>query len=287
MNPARRCLYIACLSTALCILAGCASSRQHGAVVDGETTPFKRFVQDVVDDHRRHYKPEVLVDLLPPLLVAGTLANTNADRWIADSWQDDTRSDASDNVARVFLHAGDAAQNRISAPLYTLTMLAAGYEGHEDRDAPVATWAARSLRANILGGPQAFVLTYALGSHRPDVGDSRWNPMNDNDGVSGHSFYGAVPFLTAARMSEQAGWPVGWKYSFYTLSMLPAWARINGNRHYTSQAVMGWSVAWLATRTIADRKTDRKADQNATAGKPSITPLLLPEGGYLLFSWQF
>src|SRR5690606_20584378 len=114
-------------------------------------------------------------------------------------------------------------------------------------DTPAARWASRSLRANILGGTQAWALTYMLGSHRPRAGTSDWQPWNDNDGVSGHSFYGAVPFLTAAHMSDSAGW----KATLITLSTLPAFSRVNDDQHYLSQAVMGWSIAWLSTRTIA------------------------------------
>lgn len=257
------------------MLAACATSQRQPAPDENVDNAFTRFVQHSVNDYRDYYQPEVLVDLLPPLLLAGSLANTNADRWIRDTWQDDIRSDASNDISRVFLRVGDAAQNKISIPVYTLTMVAADYTGYEEHDSALATWGARSLRANILGGPQAFILTYALGSHRPDVGSSSWNPMNDNHGVSGHAFYGAVPLLTAARMVEHDGW----RNTLYALSVMPGVARINDDQHYTSQVVMGWSLAWLATRTVANGTGESKAF--------SVTPLALPDGGYVLFSWQF
>lgn len=263
------------LLSMLGVLTACATSQRHAPVEETGNNAFTRFVQQSVNDHRNHYQPEVFVDLLPPLLVAGSMANTNADRWIRDTWQDDIRSDASDDAARIFLRVGDAAQNKISLPIYSFTMLAAGYSGCEKHDSALATWGARSLRANILGGPQAFLLTYALGSHRPDVGGSYWDPMNDNDGVSGHTFYGAAPLLTAARMAEQDGW----RYTLYALSVMPGMARINDNQHYASQVVMGWSLAWLATRTVANSSSDSKGF--------SVTPLALPDGGYVLLSWQF
>lgn len=257
------------------LCTACAAPRSLPAVEETRDNAFTRFVQHSANDHRRHYQPDVLVDLLPPVLLAGTLANTNADRWIRDTWQDDIRSDASNDIARVFLRVGDAAQNKVSVPIYSLTMIAADYSGYESQDSALATWGARSLRANILGGPQAFVLTYALGSHRPDVGGSYWDPMNDNDGVSGHTFYGAVPLLTAARMVEHDGW----RYTLYALSVMPGCARINDNQHYTSQAVMGWSLAWLATRTVAN--------SDETTERFSFTPLVLPDGGYIAFHWRF
>lgn len=259
------------------VASGCAGTPAR--VENSEDSAISRFTADVVEDHRRHYSADTLLDLLPPLAVAGTLANTNADRWIRDTWQQDVRSDTSDDLARVFLRVGDVGQNRISAPLYLLTMAASDYGGDAANDSPAATWAARSLRANILGGPQAFALTYLLGSHRPDVGSSAWNPWNDNDGTSGHSFYGAVPLLTAARMSES----LGWRYTFYALSVLPAYARINDNQHYTSQAVMGWSLAWLATRTVAE--TDSEPGSNGDSF--SVTPILTPDGGYVMLHWRF
>lgn len=263
------------LLSVLGLLAACATPRQPASLDESRNSAFTRFVQHSVNDHRRHYQPEVLIDLLPPSLLAASLANTNADRWIRDSWQDDVRSNVSNDVARVFVRVGDAAQNKISLPIYSLSMLAADYSGYEKRDSALATWGARSLRANILGGPQAFILTYALGSHRPDVGDSNWDPMNDNDGVSGHTFYGAVPLLTAARMTEHDGW----RYTLYALSVMPGYARINDNDHYTSQVVMGWSLAWLATRTVAN-STDKPEGF-------SVTPLVLPDGGYVFFNWRF
>ncbi|HEX6927910.1 MAG TPA: phosphatase PAP2 family protein [Gammaproteobacteria bacterium] len=256
------------------LLQGCAALPAAETPDNDGKGPLARLVGQVVDDHERHYSADALLDLLPPLAVAGALANTNADRWIRDTWQNDARSDASNDFARIFLRVGDAGQNRISFPLYSLTLFATGYSGHEDRDAALATWAARSLRANILGGPQAWALTYMLGSHRPDVGHSGWNPWHDNDGVSGHSFYGAVPILTAARMLESPAW----RYSLYAVSMLPAFARINDNQHYTSQAVMGWSLAWLATRTVAGPD-----DENDVV----VLPVLTPDGGYVLLSWRF
>lgn len=254
-------------------LGGCASAPR--ATTAEREPALQRLVRHSLNDHRRHYDLESLLNLLPPLAAAGTLANTNADRWIHDTWREDARSRFSDETADVFQEVGDAAQNRWSMPLYTLTMIAADYSGYADEDSAVATWAERSLRANVLGGPQAWAFTYLLGSHRPDAGVSDWDPWNDNDGVSGHSFYAAVPFLTAARMTESAGW----RFSLYALSMLPAYARINDGNHYTSQAVMGWSIAWLATGTIAEEPAD--------SGDVAVLPLLTPDGGFILVNFSF
>lgn len=271
MLPVRHCIAVALLAV---LAAGCARAPVYRADHDGDSA-LTRLVQHSMNDYRRHYDADSLLDLLPPLALAGALANTSADRRIRDAWQDDARSDFSDELADVFLEVGDAAQNRWSAPAYSLTMLAAGYTGRIEDDSTAATWAERALRANVLGAPQAWMFTYMLGSHRPGAGESDWNPWNDNDGVSGHSFYGAVPFLTAARMADTPGWRCTW----YALSVLPAYSRINHDNHYTSQAVMGWSIAWLATATIAE---DPARDDGV-----SFMPVLTPDGGYVLVSWSF
>ena len=59
-----------------------------------------------------------------------------------------------------------------------------------------------------------------------------------DEGLAGH----------AAKMADD---PV-LKIAFYTLSAMPAWARINDRRHYLSQAMLGWWFAYLAA-DVADR----------------------------------
>ncbi len=213
--------------------------------------------------------------MIPPLVVSGALATSNADRWVSETWKDDVRSGISNDISRVFREFGDAAQPRLSIPAYVLVMAGTDYSGYPERDNAMATWAERSLRANILGGPQQLAFCYLLGSSRPEDGPSTWNPWKDDNGASGHSFYGAVPILTAARMTENRAW----RYGLYALSVLPAWSRINDDRHYLSQAVLGWSLAWLATGTVAESGSDEDT--------LSVTPLLTPDGGYVMVNWNF
>jgi membrane-associated phospholipid phosphatase len=85
-------------------------------------------------------------------------------------------------------------------------------------------------------------LQNAIGASRPDEDDSRWRPFEDTNGVSGHSFMGAVPFITAAEMAENPYI----RYSLYLGSMLCGWSRINDDRHYLSQAALGWWIAYLS-----------------------------------------
>ena len=64
--------------------------------------------------------------------------------------------------------------------------------------------------------------------------------------VSGHAFIGAIAFVNAAKMTDR----VGLKLALYTFSVLPAWSRINDQRHYLSQAALGWWMAYLAASAV-------------------------------------
>ena len=240
----------------------------------GPGSPLGRFAAAVSRDYRHYYTtPSNLLDLGMVLGGAGVLANTHADRWFTDRWQSDTRSGFTDDLARPFNKAGHGVALALPA-LYLGALWAGGYTGHPATDAPVATWGARSLRAFILGAPQQQLLTHALGSGRPTEGNSHWHPFQDSNAVSGHAFYGAIPFLTAARMAHSA--PA--RYGLYAASALPAFARINADKHYLSQVVLGWSLAYLATGTVAD------VDAGSTRGG-ELTPAAF-SGGALGVAWH-
>lgn len=92
-----------------------------------------------------------------------------------------------------------------------------------------------------------LLMQWATGGSRPTEDDSHWRPFHDNNGVSGHAFIGAVPFLTAGRMGQDNRLA---RYLLYAASALPAWSRVNDNAHYPSQAFLGWFLAWEATGAV-------------------------------------
>jgi hypothetical protein len=91
-----------------------------------------------------------------------------------------------------------------------------------------------------------------LGASRP-AGDSRWHPFRDVHGVSGHTFVGAVPFLTAAAMVDE---PL-YKVPLVLGSFLTGWARIHNDNHYFSQAALGWWIAYLSVRSVNQTQRER------------------------------
>jgi hypothetical protein len=87
----------------------------------------------------------------------------------------------------------------------------------------------------------------ATGASRPseDVG-SQWHFFNDNNGVSGHAFVGAVPFLAAADMVES---PL-LKGTLYVCSTFVGFSRMTDDAHYPSQVFLGWYLAWASARAV-------------------------------------
>ncbi len=59
-------------------------------------------------------------------------------------------------------------------------------------------------RAYLVGAPAMLLMQNVTGGSRPEEMDhgSKWDPFHDDNGVSGHAFMGAVPFLTLANMYD-------------------------------------------------------------------------------------
>jgi PAP2 superfamily len=207
-----------------------------------------RFFETVADDYSRHYASDQLTRLGIVLAGAGVLANTALDEKFQTFYQEEIRSDSGNNIAEDFRHVGDAAQLKYAMPFYLGAMLVSGYTGDEDADNVIAAWGSRSLRTVLIGAPQQLILTHLTGAHRPDEGDSDWRPLHDGNGVSGHAFFGAVPFLTAAKLADS----VWLKTPLYFTSVLPGLSRLHEDRHYLSQIFIGWSIAYIAADSVVD-----------------------------------
>jgi PAP2 superfamily. len=230
-------------------------------------TLFSGFSHDVVTDYRNYYSLRSLPWLGLNIGVAGALANTDADQKIRDYYQDDVRSPSSDDISDIWRKFGDYAQFEFSAPTYLGAMILGAYYTDSQIGSTVGEWGSRSLRTLILGAPQHFFLTNLLGGKRPTEGDSNWRPFDGNRGASGHAFYGAVPIINAARMVHNR--PV--RYLLYGLSLFPAWSRINDDKHFFSQALLGWSLAYLSASAV---DKSEKEHENVT-----WIPTPLPDGG--------
>lgn len=204
----------------------------------------------VAGDYHNYYSLGGLGLLAAGFGVAAPLANTSADRQVRDWYQCHLRSAASgwasDAVALgVIVAAGVPAAVEASA----LAGLAPdGYAA----DGGLWEWGNRATRAYAVGLPPLLVTQFALGASRPDRGDSRWRPFHDSHGASDHAFFGAVPLLSAAAEAENP-----WlRYPLFLASFVPAWSRVDEDKHYLSQAVLGWWLAFVAVRSVSHTQQD-------------------------------
>jgi hypothetical protein len=179
---------------------------------------------------------------------AAVFANTGMDRYIRNKYQDDLRSNATDKATNIFNLSGTALA-LVLVPAYIGTY-GAGVLLH---NSTMEEWAQKSFRATLVGGPALVFLAAATGGDRPTEGDSYWGAFNNFHGISGHAFFGAIPFITAAKMSEN---PYQ-KALFYGLSTFTGLSRINDDKHYFSQVGVAWYLAYLSC-AVVEKGSDRQ-----------------------------
>ena len=179
---------------------------------------------------------------------AAVFANTGMDRYIRNKYQDDLRSHETDEATKIFNISGTALA-LVTIPVYIGTY-GAGMLLH---NSTMEEWAQKSFRATVVGGPALLFLATATGGDRPTEGNSHWKPFQNFHGVSGHAYIGGIPFITAAKMSDN---PYQ-KAIFYGLSTFTGLSRINDDRHYFSQAALGWYLAYLSC-AVVEKGNDRQ-----------------------------
>ena len=140
----------------------------------------------------------------------------------------------------------------------------------------VGEWGSRSLRMFVVGAPPLYVMQWVTGASRPaDGGGSQWHSFADNNGVSGHAFIGAIPFLAAADMVES---PL-LKGTLYVCSTFVGFSRMTDNAHYPSQVFLGWYLAWASSRAAHGRwhwlqnAQSEAGLQRAESIGPAVQPL--------------
>ena len=235
---------------------------------------FRHGFNTVRDDYQEFYSRKRLLHMLVATGAGAIVANTRIDQDIQDWYQDDIRSPGTDDAASAVKQLGSY---RYVVPVALASALAGYLADNTSGGNTLKTWGLRTTRAYLLGFPLQVIAQPLTGGSRPEENrGSDWRPLRDNNGVSGHSFVGAVPFLTLARMNDDNPWL---KYLFYAASTLTAVSRINDNAHYLSQAALGWYIAWEATDTVAYRER-----QDRTV---SIDPVLMGDtwGVQTGFTW--
>lgn len=275
-----------CLETEFC--------RGKGLFVPGSATlkekimdTFENVFYDVKSDLEFYFERDNLLALGGVLAFAGLISNTDVDSSFRHFWQDVIRSKFINSLLKFPCKAGDFSYR----PYYKASILLGGLFFDEcTPDAPLTVlynWGYRSLRTLYLAGAQKELFTWVIGNGRPNAHtSSKWHPCkkgaskksNKNHsgvGVSAHAFNGAIPFLTAAMMTDE---PI-LKYSLYIFSTLPGLARVNDDHHYFSQVFLGWAISFLSAKAID------KTERSCYPIKFHILPV--PRGGKLCASVVF
>jgi hypothetical protein len=196
------------------------------------------------EDYRNFYDCESLVCVTAAFGAGALMANTGFDDTMQAAW---LRGVEPTGVGTFFTGCKDIGEGRYALSIFGAAA-ATGlvFEGNPVGDV-VGEWGSRSLRIFVVGAPPLYVLQMATGASRPaeDVG-SKWHFWNDNNGVSGHAFVGAIPFLAAADMVES---PL-LKGTLYVCSTFVGFSRMTTDSHYPSQVFLGWYLAWASARAV-------------------------------------
>jgi len=224
---------------------------------------FKAMLLDIRTDHRNYYSWPSMRKLLLGVAASSVFANTSMDEDIQDWYQDDVRSSGTDDFSSFWKASG---RGQVLVP--ACVGLALVGRMFEDRPLGCATgqFATRVTRGYLVGGPPVMLMQHCLGSSRPGESphESAFRPFEDANAVSGHAFIGAMPFITAAKMTEDPCL----KGCLYFCSILPAWSRVNDDCHYFSQVYLGWWMAYLAAAAVSNTERDQR--------QLAFTPLVAP-----------
>jgi hypothetical protein len=214
--------------------------------------------ETVINDYKSLFSHERLTRIGFGFAAGALIANTNIDHQIQDWYQTDIRSTGSNDVSDIFKEFGERKY------LLPIAVVSAGIK-YIKTDSAIGKWGTYSLRAYITGTPALLATQWTTGGSRPGETNhkSHWRPFKDSNGVSGHSFAGAVPFLTIAKMYDENKLL---KYTALAASTATTWSRINDNAHYFSQAALGWYLAWESVNAVFDSN-----DKNRSY---SITPIV-------------
>ena len=207
----------------------------------------------ISQDYKNFYSCENLACVTAAFGAGALMANTGFDTTMQNAWQTGITGSQTGDFFSATKDIGDGIYLLPAAGIAAAAGVA--LEGVPVGDA-LGGWGSRSLRIFLVGGPPVYVLQLATGASRPSnngsintesSSGSDWKFFQDNNGVSGHSFMGAIPFLAAADMVEN---PLA-KGTLYVCSTFVGFSRINDDAHYSSQAFLGWYLAWASSLAVS------------------------------------
>jgi membrane-associated phospholipid phosphatase len=255
-------------AVALGVLAAAAGDRAAEAAEDGvpEYSLFRGdYWLEYIDDAAKILASPVRWDQDDWLNAAGVAAVTGAvyliDEPFKDFWQDDIRSNGTDEAASIFQSFGDTKWILPALP----TLFAAGglvRYGFKDVEE------GGRLQETALLAAEAFILSAGIteGIKRL-AGRERPNNTDDHDVFegfggsksfpSGHSTHAwALAAVVASEYRHSPAIRIG----AYTLAALTSLARINDNKHWASDVVFGGAIGYFVGKFVYDENPFRNSD---------------------------
>ena len=207
-----------------------------------ETGPRHLFVGTGRHWRRNYATRRTFLRLGGALTGATLLAYSGLDEAFESFHTGTLRNSATDGFARTVYHGGQR--------WWFLNWLLVGAVDAWLRTNAFTRWGRKNFEAMVVGLPTLWTVQRGLGANRPsDPGPNpRWRPLADDNSASGHAFMGAVPWLTLARRLPQPAL----RTVSLVLSALTGWSRINDRKHYLSQVILGWTIAYNATAAVDD-----------------------------------
>ncbi|MFC1492627.1 phosphatase PAP2 family protein [candidate division KSB1 bacterium] len=209
----------------------------------------KKGIKDLYTDH----------NLLYMFLISGTIANTNIDCEFRDHYQENIRSQGSDDFSRISKPLGEG--------LYVFPVYPAVYYlGKLTENENVIKWAEFSMMAAVISAPGILTSQLILGGARPTngTGSKWWGNEHKFNGASGHTWVAAVPFITAAKMTENRVL----KCLLFILSASTGLSRVNDDAHYLSQVILGYTWAYLGvSNVLRNREVEGKYGMLFSGGR--------------------
>ena len=229
----------------------CGSAVAEPPWVNSQYPRLTRTGYKVLEDYRNFYSCESLVGITAAFGAGALMANTGFDTTMQNAWQQGVRPT---DVGTFFSDCKPIGEGKYALAVFGAAALTGVVlEGRPSGDI-IGEWGSRSLRIFAVGAPPVYLLQLATGASRPadnSSAGSQWHFYNDNNGVSGHAFVGAIPFLAAAEMVEN---PLA-KGTLYICSTFVGFSRMNDNAHYPSQIFLGWYLAWASSMAVSRTET--------------------------------
>jgi len=205
---------------------------------------------------RRNYGRRSFLRLGAAVIIAGALAYSGADKAAESFHAGRLRSSGTDRAAGVLRFCGER--------FWFVSWLLCGVIDAWWRSGPVSRWGRANFEAMVVGLPLLWTVQRGLGANRPSstAGSPRWRPLAADNSASGHTFMAAVPWLTLAARSQRL--PI--QHFSRIASVATGWSRFNDRKHYLSQILLGWTIAFNAVTAVQDGHTEAGKDEISCAG---------------------